>query len=98
MLRGDAKAEGLGEIAGQVGLKVDQQPLDAAVGPVGQGALLGRQQQTVVFDGKLGGVGQFALAKGYADGDRFGDAIKLGKFFEMEGAHVLDLLVCAFRL
>ena len=42
-VRGYSEVERLGKVAGQVGLEVDQQPFDAAVGPVGEGALLGGQ-------------------------------------------------------
>ena len=82
-----AEGECFGEVAGKVGLEVDQQPLDAAVGPVGQGSLLRRQRFAAVFDGKMGRAGQFSLGEGYAEGDRLGGAVVLGELLEVEGAH-----------
>ena len=84
---GNAKSDGFGEVAGKVGLEVDQQPLDAAVGPVCQGTLLGWQRCAAVFDDNMGGAGQFSLGEGYAEGDRLGGAVILGELLEVEGAH-----------
>ena len=79
----DGEVQRLVPIARQVRLNVGQQPLDAAVGPVGQGAALGGQWHQPVPDDQMGGVAQNALGKGNADRHRFRGPVKAGEFFKV---------------
>jgi hypothetical protein len=69
--------------SGQIGLKVDEQPLYALVGPGRQDAALRGQYDIAVADNQSARIGQPAPGEGDADGHGFGLAVKLGDFLKV---------------
>ena len=67
-------------VAGQIGLKVDEQPPYALVGPGRQDAALRGQYDIAIADNQSAWVSQPALGEGNTDGRGFGLAVELGDF------------------